>query len=266
MLDQGKRRGAGLRFYAAVTVWAGGLVALALLYWMLTGGPLEGSWSVWNTAYPLPAWTGLLLPFVAFAGGLAVYKSSSPRAVVLRVLPVIGLSYVLLAYASPMVEYQAQSAWGRDVAIEFPFGPGTPEGLRALRSAVQADPPATYSFSVDRPFDKPPNWLTYLIHSLMAIAGFAVLAALLGQQAGFLTSGLSPPARWNARWGLGLLSAVAFFLAEAVGGEWVRLEPSNSGILGAWLPLVVPVVELALLAFLTRRQRLRLHASPPPGV
>ena len=262
----GQERGEGLKFNAAVTAWVGALVGLALSYRLMTGGPLGGSWSIWDVAYPLPGWTGMFLPFASFAGGLALHKFFSPRAVAIRAVPVVALSYCLLAYALPIAEYQARSAWDREVAIEFPFGPRTPAGLRAQRSAVQADPPANYSLSVDRPLEHPPNWLTYLIHSLVVIAGFAVLAALLGHLVGGLTSGLSPPARRNARWGLGLLSAVAFFLAQAAGGEWVRLDPSNSGITGAWLPLVVPVVELALLASLARRRRLRLHAPSSPGV
>jgi len=261
----GRERGEGLKFYAAATAWVGVLVALSFLYRLLTGGPPEGSWSFWAGVHLLLGWTGMFLPFASFAGGLALHKSFSPRVVVLRAVPVVVLSYCLLAYGSPIAEYKAQSALGQDRAIKLPFGPKTPGGLKALRSAVQADPPANYSLSVDRPLEHPPNWLTYLIHSLVVIAGFAVLAALLGHLVGGLTSGLSPPARRNARWGLGLLSAVAFFLAEAAGGEWVCLDPSNSGITGAWLPLVVPVVELALLAFLAHRRRLGFHALPPPG-
>ena len=57
------------------------------------------------------------------------------------------------------------------------------------------------------------------------MALFAILAGLLGQLVGFLTGSLSPPARRNARWALGLLTAILFFLAQAVGGEWVRVRP-----------------------------------------
>jgi hypothetical protein len=136
----------------------------------------------------------------------------------------------------------------------------------AVRAQVEANPPSEFSYSVDRPFESSPGWLTYRIHSLAVFSLFAILAALLGRQAGFLTSGLSPPARRNARWAIGLFTAVAFFLAEAVGGEWVRLDPVHSGILGAWLPLALPLAELAILTRVAHQRQRRLHAFRPPSV
>lgn len=144
------------------------------------------------------------------------------------------------------------------------MGAPTPSQLRARRGIVIATPPETYSFRRDRPFESPPNWLTYRIHSPVVIALFAILGALLGQLVAFLTSGLSPPARRNARWALGLFSALAFFIAEVAGGAWVRLDPGNSGLAGAWLPMLMPLAELALLAFLVRRRA--LHGLPDPRV
>ena len=134
----------------------------------------------------------------------------------------------------------------------YPFGPPTPGGLLAHRSAIEADPPETYNFRVDSPLSRPPNWLTYLFHSVIALAFYSVFAVLLGHRSGKLTTGLSPPDRRNARWALGLVGAIAFFVAEAAGGEWVRADPSNSGVLGAWFPMVVPVVELGVLVVLAR--------------
>ena len=43
-----------------------------------------------------------------------------------------------------------------------------------------------------------------------------------------------------------------FFLAQAVGGEWVLADPGNSALAGAWMPLLVPLGELGLLLTLTR--------------
>ena len=71
---------------------------------------------------------------------------------------------------------------------------------QAAPAAVEADPPERYTFRIDRPLEQPPNWLTYLLHSVLAIAFYSVFAALLGHLSGKLTTGLSPPNRRNARW------------------------------------------------------------------
>jgi len=115
-----------------------------------------------------------------------------------------------------------------------------------------ADPPGKFSLHIDRPLEQPPNWLTYRIHSPVVIAGFALLAALMGRGLAGLTTGLSPPRRRIARLGLGLAAALAFFLAHAAGGQWVRADPTNPGVLGAWLPLLVPAAGLAVLEGLGR--------------
>lgn len=254
------------RFFLPVTIWMAGLVALASVYQVVAGPSYGEAWSLWDAAYRLTAGAGLFLPYAAFAGGVAVYASLPPRSAALRAVLLAAISYGLLAYVSPIAEYRERASREEDVVTAFPFGPETPGGLIALRSAVETDPPATYSFRTDRPLERPPNWLTYLIHSLFVVAVFAILAALLGQQVGFLTSGLSPPARRNARWALGLATALAFFVAEAAGSEWTRLDPANSGVVGAWLPLIVPLAELALLTALVRLRRRPLHALPESGV
>jgi hypothetical protein len=255
-----------MRFFLATAIWLASLVALTVSYHVLTGLPDRGPWSFWNLVYPFAAWLGLLLPYASFAGGMADWASLPPRGVMLRGFLLAALAYGLVAYASPTGEYRVRAAADADLAAEFPLGPRTPGALRGLRSTIESNPPETYNFSIERPLERPPNWLTYLLHSVVAIAAFAVFGALLGQQSGALTSGLSPPARRNARWALGLLSAVAFFLAEAAGGEWVRADPSNSGILGAWIPLAVPLLELALLTTVNRRRRQRGHTSAAPGI
>ena len=254
------------RFFLPVTIWTAGLVALASVYQLLTGFPEGGAPNLWSVAYYFTTMAGLCLPYASFAGGLAVHASLPMRSVVFRAALLASISYGLLAYASPVAEHRQEAAGGGDVVAKFPFGPDTPGGLRALKSAVEADPPARPSFRIDRPLETPPNWLTYLIHSLVVVAGFAILAALRGYQFGFLTSGLSPPARRNARWALGLATALAFFVAEAAGGEWARFDPANSGIVGAWLPLIVPLAELALLTVLVRFRKRRFHALPDSGV
>ena len=256
----------GVRFFRTTLAWSAGLVALALAYHLFTGFPHLDVWSPWGVAFLLANLFGLFIPYAAFAGGVTTSESWSPRPLVLRSLLLAILSYGLLAYAAPAARYQLSAATGEELAVRYPFGPETPGGIKALRSVVEADPPDAFAFSTDRPTLQPPNWLTYRLHSLVATALFAVLAALLGWQAGHLTTGLSPPARENAQWALGLLTAAVFFLAEASTGNWVRLDPSHSGLAGAWTPLVVAALEFALLPLLARWLQRRLHALTGPLV
>jgi hypothetical protein len=171
---------------------------------------------------------------------------------VARTLILVAVSYWLLAYGAPLAEYQARASAGADVVARYPAGLGTPAGLRAWREAVEANPPERYSLSVERPLERPPNYITYLLHGSAAVAAFALLAALLGYRTGRLTNGLPPPPRSNARWAIGLATTVAFYLALRIGDGWVQGDPTRSGILGAWLPLAVPLAVLILVGALAR--------------
>jgi len=244
-------------FFGLTALWTGGLVALAMVNQAAGDILRTGSLHPAELLSQVPAWIGLVLPFAAFAGGLTA-AGLSTSSVVKRAVLLALLSYGLMAYASPRAQYRARASAGVDVAALHPFGPETPEGIRARRSAVEADPPEAFSFRTSRPLERPPNWLTYLLHSSIALAGFAVLSALLGQRARMLTRGLSPPWRRLAHWALGLASGVLFFGVVLGGGEWVRAHPSRSGVLGAWLPLLVPLVALALLE-IQRRTRGRSY-------
>ena len=255
----------GPRFFLATGIWAAALVVIAAAHQVATAAP-GGGWHVTNLGYQTLAWFGLVLTFAAFAGGLSISRVSSIWSAGKLAVPITVIAYVLLAYAAPIARYRVQSSRGVDVSTRDPFGPATPSALRALRDQVEADPPLEFNYRFDRPFELPPSWLTYLLHSVAAMSIFAILAAVMGHLAGCLTSGLSPPARRNARWAMGLLSAVAFFLAVMVGDDWVRSDPLHSGILGAWVPLLLPLAELAILARLTQMRRRRLHASAPPSV
>jgi len=250
------------RFFLPVAVWLALLVGLALSHLLLTGAFGGKSWSGLEIACLLPGWLGLFLPFVAFAGGSAAYSALKPGSLVGRALLLTLISYGLLAFASPLADYRARTAEGANLEAELPLGPLTPATLMELRARAEADPPAEFSFRVGRPYERPPNWLTYLLHSRAAVAFFAVLAVLLGQAAGFLTSGLAPPARRNARWALGLASGIPFFFAVSAGGAWVRSDPSVPGMVGAWLPLMVPAAELAFFWFLLRARGIDCTVRP----
>ena len=239
-------------------------MALSVIFLIVTWPSQLGPRSIGEIGFHLPGWLGMLLPAAAFAGGLAVSGVLSAPGVALRGGVLAVATYALMAYASPTAEYHRRIYRVGDVAMEFPYGPFTPGALAMVREAVRVDPPPVYSFRSADPLETPPNWLTYLIHSALAVSGFALLAGLLGLKAGEVTSGLSPPVRSNARWGIGLLTAVAFFLAEAFGGDWVRADPGNSGMVGAWLGLAVPLAELAVLVVLARRRDTLSRGSPSP--
>ena len=246
-----RERSSRLGFFGWTAAWLAVLLLPTLLA-QLSSGLFEGGiWRPGQIVAQFPGWIGLFLPFAAFAGGVAGYAFLSTPSVLKRGALIAVVSYLLLAFGSPVAVYVEERSQGVDLEELYPFGPPTPDGLLAHRSAIEADPPEAYSFRIDSPLSRPPNWLTYLFHSVIALALYSILAVLLGRWSGKLTTGLSPPDRRNARWALGLAGAIAFFVAEAAGGEWVRADPSNSGVLGAWLPMLLPVVELGVLVVLT---------------
>ena len=253
-------------FFGWTFAWTLGLLLPTLLAYMASSFLEGGPWTLSRVWALLPKWIGLFLPFAVFSGGLAVHGTLSAVHVLKRGLVIAAISYGLLGFLAPTAEYLVRKSGGVDVAALYPFGPNTPENLISRRAAVESDPPEDYNFRLDAPLSRPPNWLTYLLHQTVVLAFFAVLSALLGQLAAKLTTGLSPPNRRNARWALGLASGIAFFVAETAGGEWVRADPSNSGMVGAWLPLVVPLLGLGILSLLVRWRRPDDPAASAPEV
>ena len=243
-------------FWTAVARWSGALVLLAFVNQLLSAA-MAGEVRLLGILLLVPGWIGLLLPFTAFAGGVAVRSNSSSRALFSRGLAIAGISYVFLAFGAPLGDYLIEARSGVTPSLVYPAGPRTPMGLLELRSAIEADPPEVFSFRVEAPLTLPPNWLTYLLHSAGAVALYSLLSVILGYRTAGLTSGLSPPNRRNTRWGLGLVLGVALFLGETSGGNWVRGDPSRSGIMGAWVPLLIPVLFLLLLESLSRYPNLR---------
>jgi hypothetical protein len=214
---------------------------------------------------------GSLAPFTVFAGGVSIYRRGMRWHGVYpglaTAIMVAGLSYVLLAVASPVLDYRLERAAATPavVADGRPTGPRTPRAILSQRQHVLANPPDVYSFSVEEPFSQPPNLLTLELHLPLLLAVFSVLNTLLGVLTADLTNGLSPPVRRNLRWAVGLFCGVAFFVAMAAADSWVRSSIEVSGIAGAWLPLAVPLLEAGLLLALIRR-RTGLHAQPDSGV
>jgi hypothetical protein len=176
-------------------------------------------------------------------------------------LAISTAALLLVGEISPVFEYRANNELGLAVEERFPTGPATLQGLLELRERITSDPPNQFSFFIDRPLLLPPNWVTHLIHSRITLALFAVFAVILGSLTASLTTGLSPPARRNVRWAIGLVSGVLFFFSLAMGGDWVRADPRNSGVFGAWVPLLIPALELGLLYYLLTRAGIRATVS-----
>ena len=244
-----KTSGPTARFYAATALWLLGMLAVGLAYSRLTN-PLRGPWRLMEDVVVL---AGLFVPFAAFAGGLWVHRMAGPGSVLARAVLLAAVSYGLLAYGGPLVNYQDYLAASLDVETRFPFGPEVPGALRDLRAHVEANPPAKPRFSAGV-LALPPNWLTYRLHMPAAVAAFSVLSALLGWVAGYVTIMKPPAPRRNARWFLGVALGMVFMVTVVAAGDWVRRDPAHSGVLAAWGPLLVPGVCLAVLAAIVRRR------------
>lgn len=193
---------------------------------------------------------GFTVPYIAFVTGVAAVKSGrgenpgTERRTVARVLMAASLlaitGYTLGSVVDPLLEHRADAERGVDLAKRYPFGPDTPRGLLRLRDAVEASPPAEYSFSANNPMDTPPNWLTYQFHSWIALAFLALPNALLGYLVALLTSDFRPIRRRQARWAAGLGVSLLYLAVGMWISARVRVSPDNSGVFAAWLPLLGP--------------------------
>lgn len=256
--------------WKATGAWTVGLVALATLY-SASGGLPGGEWSLWWILDTVVGAAGIILPLAAFAGGVAAlaHRGLDRKAVVRAVLAALTVSlvtYGLNAYAQPMAEYTEAASRGIDVSTQRPFGPTTPSGLLRQRAYIRANPPDSYSFDIGRPFDRPPNWLTFELYFSAAWAVLAVLSTLLGLLTAGVTTGLSPPVRRHARWALGLVLSVLSFIAADVCASVARRSLTASGLVWAWLTLAVPLAGLILLGLIWRRRTRALHTPRPPRV
>ncbi|MBT8398438.1 MAG: LptF/LptG family permease [Gemmatimonadetes bacterium] len=250
-----------LDLLAKTLLWTAILMAVPVVAQLLSGPPPGESWSFWTALEAVTIPAGLFLPFAAFGGGLAAAGRVGLGGKVATGLVIASLALVLGGVVSPHLEYRNREEVGLDLERRYPTGPRTLIGLLEVRERIKADPPEEFTFSIEQPLRHPPNWLTVLFHSRIARALFAIFSVFLGSLTASLTTGLSPPARKNARWAVGLVFGVLFFLAQAAGGDWVRADPRNSGILGAWVPMLVPVLGLAGLYLLLVRARIRATVS-----
>lgn len=242
------------------------LTIITTLLVRASGGPPDEAGAAWWWAETVVNRLSLILPFVLFAGGLeAAQRGYTLGSAFRRSLPLVLAAYLLGAFAAPEARLSRSESEGRAVSTYFPTGALTPINLIRLREQVEALEPDAYSFSVREPLRHPPNWLTYLAHQPAATSVFGLVNLLLGAAIGRLTAGLNPSHRRRRRWAVGLAGAVLFFIPMIVASGWVRASPQNSGLLGAWLPLLVPGLA-AGVAYLRVWSRARLHSTSTASV
>jgi len=246
-------------FLRATTIWAALCLALSLGYQFLSVNSETLPLNTWRVLHLILTSLGLFLSFSSVAGGIAASRYLRFTGVLSHGILLAFVVLVLSGYAGPVAEYRAFIHSGGDLESRFPTGAATMNGLLALHREVLQVPEGEHTFRGDADH-LPPNWVTYLFHSKLAFALFAILGALLGQRIGILTSGVPPPTRWNAQWTMGLATVVVYFLAAAVAGDWVLQDQGQSGIHAAWLPLLVPLSEVLILQALLLRKPRKLPA------
>lgn len=227
----------------AASICALGLLAVIVVFFTLAVDQPQ-PWSGWAWLEYLAGRFGFILPFAAFAGGVAIWRRG-PAAGSTRVAVWAGLVIGLASYASseivsPLANYAAL-ADGPDLADVRPFGPSTPAGkLRQLRF-VEGNPPEQYSLGDAA--RTPPNYVRFLLHLPVAFVVFSVLNCMLGLYATRLTSTLRSATRRNACLAIGLAGGLGLFAAAFVAGHPNRDWVSVSGVVAAWLPLTIPLLE-----------------------
>lgn len=221
-----------------------------------SGGLLRFLWTIIDD-------TGFVLPFLAFAGAVALRNKCGFSRQVVRAALVLGIatsaaSYVLAAWVAPTIHDRALALSGPESADVRRFGPRTPAGvLRNLRF-VEANPPGQYSLRVAEPERFPPNVLRWQLHLPATVALFAIVNALLGVLAADLTVDLRRGNRRNARLAIGLMTGIAFIGIERLTeptGLFLLSGELRSGVLAAWVPLLLPTAGCFLLLYLVRGRR-----------
>lgn len=235
-----------------------GLKLLFVLGWSPDDRHLPWSWWAWALASDL----GDLLPFLAFAGGVALVSRASSRVRIRRIalpmaLALSALSYALDAWISPELRHRYLSDTGVEHGDARRFGPDTPSGIVRNLRFVEANPPEEYSLRVVAPQEAPPNVLRWRLHRPVAQATFGFLSFIMGLLTARVTVGLRRGARRNARLAVGVLGGLAFFTCVVVASPTVpflRDGTLRSGILSAWVPLALPLGQFCVLLHLARKR------------
>ena len=235
-----------------------GVKLFVVLGWSPDDRYLSWSWWAWTLTTDL----GDLLPYLAFAGGVAVVSGVFRRGFMMRIaLPMAlawaALSYVLDAWSSPELWDRYLSSVGVEDAEAGRFGPETPSGIVRNLRFVEANPPDQYSLRMAAPHEAPPNVLRWQLHSPIAQAAFGSLSFLMGFLTAEATGGLRRGTRRNARLAVGVLGGLGFFGCVVIASPippFLRDGTMQSGILSAWAPLAFPLAQCGVLLYLARRR------------
>ena len=253
------------------TVWR---VAKPMLLWWLAlvaakpllsfrWPPFEWSGGLLRFLWTLIDDTGFVLPFLVFAGAVALRNTCGFSGRVLRATAILGIatsavSYVLAAWVAPTIHDRELALSGPETTDVRRFGPRTPVGILKNLRYVEANPPGEYSLRVAEPERFPPNVLRWQLHLSATVALFAVINSLLGLLAADVTVDLRRGNRRNARLAIGLMAGIAFLGIERLTeptGPFLLSGELRSGILAAWIPLLLPTAGCLLLVYLVRRRR-----------
>ena len=246
----------------ATLAWTAGVTGALLLVLIARRGL---ALPIWSWVEFLTSYVGAVLPFAAVAGGLSLARSPGRqgRAPAVTGLMVGVATYLVAALAMPLAEY-ASWMWGDGhwygTTVEA-FGIQTPDGILRNLKYVLENPPSEYSLSAEHPDRAYPNRLLLFLHLPMATAAVALLNTFVGLLLGRATGSMSVRAQRRTRWSVGLVGAAvlvaAIILAQGPNRDWANV----SGIVAAWTPVLVPVCELAVLAWVVRRRSV-LRVAP----
>ena len=260
----GSRSGVA-RALTSTLVWTVSVAGALLLVDVARRGIL--ALPIWSWVEFLVSNVGAVLPFAAVAGGLRLARRPGRQAQAAAVAGlVVGAStYLLTALATPLAEY-ASLMWGegewRRTIVEA-FGIQTPNGiLRNLRYVLE-NPPSEYSLSTEHPDRAYPNRLLLFLYLPVATGAIGLLNTFVGLLLGRATASMGVRAQRRTRWSVGLAGATllvaVIVLSQGPHRDWANV----SGIAAAWTPVLIPVGELAVLAWVVRRRgHLRVASEP----
>lgn len=243
------RDGVGRAMKSTMTWTAVATVLLLIQYFARAGLP-----PFWQLIELVSRDVAAVLPFAAVAGGLrlAGHQGRRLRAAAVAGLAVAAATYFVSALVTPLTQY-AGLAWGdRGGAVIEMFGIQTPAGILRNLEYVRAYPPAEYSMSVEYPDREYPARLVLALHLPAATAATALLNTFVGLALGRATLRARPRTRRRTRWSVVLAGTVvvvvAGLLAQGPNRDW----ESVSGVVAAWVPLVVPAAQIGVLALVVR--------------
>ena len=251
-------------------IW--GPVVRAMLPWylLLVVGRLLLVWPPFEEDATFVRWlwmfahdTALVLPFLLFAGGVALARWVGYSRRVLRASAVVGISVVAVSYGlgawlAPELDDRYLAGLGAETEDARQFGPQTPVGIVRNIRFVEASPPGEYSLRASTPRQFPPNVLRWELHVPIALAVFGLFNVLIGVRSAELTADLARGSRRNTRVAIGVLGGMAFFAFQMLVGPvepFLRDGTMRSGVAAAWIPLALPAAEALLFAFLVRSRR-----------